>query len=187
MAQARLELCPRCGLSWFQAHPAGWRCLSCSLCVSEFQQSLANYVKGGGVTVSTEIANTDWGTTFESAACDHLGLEDVADQGGEHRHVDAIAADGSRWSFKVARIRIDDGNSSRRGRYWIPQVELETCEQYAFGVYDDSGVVDGVISTLPAAVVAERCSAFVESPRHDVEFVTRPAWSRFINPSSVPE
>jgi len=46
MARVRLELCPRCGLSWFHTHPSGWRCSDCSLCVSEFQQSLAEF-KGG--------------------------------------------------------------------------------------------------------------------------------------------
>jgi len=137
--------------------------------------------------VSAEIANTDWGTTFETAACSELGLEDVTDQSGEYRHVDAVAADGTLWSFKVARHRISDADSSRRGRYWIPIEEVETCDQYAFGVYDDDGVVDGVITTFPAAVVRKRCSAFVESPRRDTELVTRPAWSRFINPSVVPE
>lgn len=137
--------------------------------------------------MSSEVANTDWGTTFETAACSELDLEDVADQGGEYCHVDAVSSTGELWSFKIARLRISDGNSSRRGRYWIPIEEVETCDQYAFGVYDNDGVVDGVITTLPAVVVNERCSAFVESPRRDTHLVTRPAWSRFINPSVVPE
>jgi len=186
MTAVRLELCPRCGPSWFKSHPAGWRCTDCSLCVSEFQQSLVAF-KGGGVPVmSSEIANTDWGTTFETAACSELGLEDVADQGGEFRHVDAVSTSGERWSFKVARLRISDGNSSRRGRYWIPIEELETCDQYAFGVYSaDDGVIPGVITTLPVATVEERLPQFVDSPRRDTELVSRPAWSRFVNPAEV--
>lgn len=135
--------------------------------------------------MSTEIANTDWGTTFESAACQVLGLEDVAAQGDEFRHVDAVAADGTRWSFKVARVRISDGKSLRRGRYWIPRTEVESCDQYAFGVYDDDGVIEGLITTLSAEAVRARLPSWVDSPRHDVELVSRPAWSRFISPSQV--
>lgn len=48
MSRVRLELCPRCGLAWFREHPAGWRCTDCSLCVTQFQQSLAEYKGGGG-------------------------------------------------------------------------------------------------------------------------------------------
>lgn len=135
--------------------------------------------------MSSQIANTDWGTTFETAACSELDLEDVADQGGEYRHVDAVSSTGELWSFKVARRRIADGDSSRRGRYWIPIEEIETCEQYAFGVYDDDGVLPGVITTLPAAAVRDRLPQFVESPRRDTELVSRPAWSRFVNPAEV--
>jgi hypothetical protein len=131
------------------------------------------------------IANTDWGTTFETAACDLLGLEDVTAEGGEYRHVDGIGPDGTTWAFKIARVRIDDGNSSRRGRYWIPRAEVDTCDKYAFGIYDDSGVVDGVITTLDGQAAFERLPQFVESPRSDTELVARPAWSRFINPGKI--
>jgi len=46
MGKLRFERCPRCGPSWFEDHPAGWRCTDCSLCVERFQQSLARYNRG---------------------------------------------------------------------------------------------------------------------------------------------
>jgi hypothetical protein len=128
------------------------------------------------------IANTDWGTTFETAVCTRHDLDDVANENGEYRHVDAVEADGTAWAIKVARVRISDGDSERRGRYWVPAAEVERCDRYAFGVYDDGGVREGVITTLSADAVRERLPAFVESPRSDVELVARPAWSRFISP-----
>jgi len=130
--------------------------------------------------VST-ISNGDLGTTFETAVCSMFEAEDVSDQGGEFRHVDAILPDGTRLSIKVARYRIDDG--SRRGRYWIPIEEIEACDRHCFGVYRGDGDVQPVSRCYSAEIVERRCPKFVDSPRSDVSRVSRPPWSRFINPS----
>lgn len=131
-------------------------------------------------------SNSEWGASFESVACTQLGALDVSDQGGEHKHVDAIE-DGTRYGIKVARFRISDGDGTRRGRYWIPEAEVRAVDRLVFGVYDDQGVVPHVHRVLHVDDVVPMLPAWVDSPRHDVERVARPSWSTFISPARVQE
>jgi len=126
----------------------------------------------------SEIANADWGTTFESAVCELFGAEDVSSEGDEYRHVDAVTPDGEQLAIKVARYRIAE--KSRRGRYWIPHAEIEACDRYAFGVYRRGGQVLEVCRCYAVDVVEHRLPAWVDSPRDDVDEVSRPPWSTFV-------
>ena len=133
--------------------------------------------------MSSEISNADWSTTFETSVCQTFGAEDVSNEGDEYRHVDAILPSGERLAIKVARFRIDDG--SRRGRYWIPIEEINACDRYAVGVYRETGSIEQVCRCYAAEVVKQRCPKFVDSPRPDIMKVSRPPWSRFVNPQPV--
>lgn len=133
--------------------------------------------------MSAEISNGDRGTTFETNVCELTNAEDVSNEGGDYRHVDAITPDGDRLAIKVARFRLDDDSGRRRGRYWIPRVEIETCDRYAFGVYYGGGGIEEVCRFYPAAEVKSRCPSFVPSSRREIDEVSRPPWSTFISPS----
>lgn len=132
-------------------------------------------------------SNSEWGNSFESVACVQLNALDVSQQGGEHRHVDAVQDDGTRYGFKVAKYRISDGDGTRRGRYWIPKAEVDAVDAMVFGVYDDSGVIAHVHRVLDVDDVIGMLPEWVDSPRHDVEKVARPSWSAFLDPNLVQE
>jgi hypothetical protein len=130
--------------------------------------------------MSDTIANGDWGTTFETAVCELTNAEDVSNDGGEYRHVDAIGPEGGRLAIKVARYRIADDH--RRGRYWIPKAEIAACDRFAMGVYREGGDVEDICRFYATDIVERRCPTFVDSPREAIEAVSRPPWSRFISP-----
>lgn len=153
--------------------------------------------------------NADWGLTFETHACERLDLEFVANDGGEHQGVDAIATravrartlgdtiqpsylfsdkvtNGDRVACKVARYRISDGDTTRCGRYWIPRCELERVDGYALGVYhEESGVLEDAVTIVPSEDIEGLVTSWVDSPRHDVETVARIPWSRVFDRQEV--
>lgn len=155
------------------------------------------------------MSATDWGMTFETHACEWLDLDHVAHDGREYENVDAVvtraieqvdhtpaihpeltpAVDlqpGASIACKVARYRIRDGGSSRRGRYWIPRCEVAVVDAYAFGVYTvDDGVLDDAVAILDAETVADMVTSWVDSPRTDIDQVARMPWSRVFDPVEV--
>lgn len=132
-------------------------------------------------------SNSEWGNSFESVACVQLGALDVSQQGDEFRHVDGVDDQGTRYGFKVARFRVSDGDSKRRGRYWIPRAEVNAVDAMVFGVYDDSGVIPHVHRVLDVDDVIPMLPAWVDSPRHEVEKIARPSWSAFLDSTRVQE
>lgn len=133
-------------------------------------------------------SNSEWGASFESVACVQLGALDVSDQGEEHRHVDAFDRQTeTRFGIKIARFRVSDGDSTRRGRYWIPRAEVQRVDKMVFGVYDDDGVIPHVHRILDVDDVIPQLPQWVDCPRDDVEKVSRPSWSTFVSPARVQE
>lgn len=155
-------------------------------------------------------ANSDYGLTFETHLCEAIDADHVAHDGDEHESVDAVAtravrarslgpavqaalyyadklSTGDQLACKVARYRVSDGKSTRRGRYWVPRCELDAVDGYAFGVYhEEHGIIDDAVTVLPVDDVAELIGeGWVDSPRSDVEEVARPPWSRVFDPSEV--
>jgi len=155
------------------------------------------------------MSAADWGLTFETHVCDRLDLDHVAHQGGGHENVDAIStravrarsageavrptlffADAVRpeetIACKVARYRISDGETSRRGRYWIPRDELDAVDAYALGVYTKgAGVLEDAVTIVPSDYVYDLVSSWVDSPCADFEQVVRPPWSKVFDPTEV--
>lgn len=154
--------------------------------------------------------NADYGLTFETHLCETIDATHVAHDGDGHENTDAVATravrarslgpavqnalyyadtvtNGDTIACKAARYRISDGSGSRRGRYWIPQCELEAVDAYAFGVYHQkSGVITDAVTVLPTSDVAKLIGdGWVESPRRDIEYVARPPWSRVFDPQEV--
>lgn len=154
------------------------------------------------------LANGDVGLTFETHACERIDAEHVATDGGPHKAVDAVStravramsldtaihtklyyADGirggDRIACKVASYRIKDGDTTRRGRYWIPRGELERVDAYALGVHDDAAIIEDAFTILPAAEIEALIGSWVDSPRDDTEQVTRLSWARVFDPAEV--
>lgn len=153
--------------------------------------------------------NADYGLTFETHVCETIDADHVAHDGDEHENVDAVATravrarslgpaiqnalyyadtvtNGDTIACKVARYRVSDGSSTRRGRYWIPRCELDAVDAYALGVYHpEHGVIPDAVTVLPSSDVEALVDSWVESPRHDVEHVARPPWSRVFDPQEV--
>ena len=154
-------------------------------------------------------ANGDYGLTFETFVRRALDTEDVAHEGEEYSEVDALLtrsvashsagravrpahhyagrlSPGDRVACKVARYRISDGESTRRGRYWVPRCEVERCDAYAFGVYtEESGVLEGALAVMPTGHLREQLPEWVESPRRDIEKVCRPSWGLVFDAEEV--
>lgn len=156
------------------------------------------------------MSATDWGTTFETFAGGALGLEDVSHDGGDMRLADGLAtseidpsmiygeatreryrhvpkvSEGSRVGIKVCRYRISAGDSTRRGRWFLPAEELARVEAVVFGIYtEDLGVVPESFAVLPTSRVEAAVGAWSDSAHESYTSVTRPSWALVFDPAVV--
>lgn len=166
--------------------------------------------------MSTPAANTageaprdngDWGRTVEVAACDKWpGLEHTAPDRGEPDWYDAIArtdlhADpgraygglslvraGTPVEVKAARSRMQDGQSSRRGRWWIRERQhqrlLDAGGAYALGVYQPrQGVL--ALALVRATTVGVLATWSPCGPGHRADRAARVPWPAVFDPREV--
>lgn len=95
------------------------------------------------------LVQEEIGLLVETAACDQLSLDHVANNGSTPQHYDAVATvetdhelleAGTRLDAKACAVTISDGSTSRRGRWWFSKTNherlLEDGGAYGLGVYD---------------------------------------------------
>lgn len=156
------------------------------------------------------MSATDWGTTFETFAGAELDLEDVSGEGDRLSLIDGIAAEridpsavvgeatrpefleapeipaGSRIGIKVCRHRIAAGRSTRRGRWYIPESELERVDAVALGVYTKaSGPLRAAFAILPTSRLRDVLGSWSDSSHESYQRVTRPSWALVFVPPVV--
>lgn len=153
--------------------------------------------------------NADWGLTVETAACDRWRLDHLANDPSAPDWFDAITAReiqvtdsqncavdglgtvaaGTPIEAKAARLRVEHGDSQRRGMWWLRESShrrlLDEDGEYALGVYSPAS---GVLALLlrPAWWVDHRISAWSGcGADHRADRAARIPWSRVFDPAEV--
>lgn len=155
------------------------------------------------------MSASDWGLTFETHSGDRWDFQDVATNGGTDALVDGYTTrtivprttggalkpslqfaptipSGSAIACKVCRRQIRDGQSTRRGRWYVTSDELEVVDAVALGVYHEEGGIIGAATTvLPVDVFDRLLGDWTEAAHDRYERVTRPSWATVFEPEVV--
>jgi hypothetical protein len=158
------------------------------------------------VSRAASFDNADWGLTVETAACDRWHLDHTANDRDAPHWFDAIATcalrdvsvreqafgtvtAGTPIEAKAARLRVDHGDSQRRGLWWLCESShrrlLDEDGEYALGVYTPTqGVLH--LELRPAWWVDRRVSAWSAcGTEHRAQRAARIPWSRVFDPGEV--